>query len=116
MENILNKISKQCEKEIYDELTPKDKYYQLSIFDKIFSEDFKRITYPVPDLKSALVVIDAICLIMKHRDLHDLYFTIQYKNNINDEWEDWEDDLGNTLNNYEIDENFSLYLPSEYDE
>ena len=151
MDSILENIADQLKGEIYDELSPKNKYYQLKVIHGVFTKKVQTLDYSVPNPKAALIIIDIICREMnlaKERSIESYkqvseilfeqftnkeeidklfinlanqscdsyYFALQYRDNIDDEWEDWEDDCGNSITDYEIDENFNIYLPSELEE
>lgn len=114
-EKILSLIKKQVKTEVFDVLNPKSYYYRLCIFDKVSCDDFKILKHPVPNLITALIAIDAISLVTEHRKINDLYFIVQYREGLDEEWKDWEDEFGNTITAYEIDENFNIYLPTDYE-
>ena len=56
----LKVLASQLEGQVCKELRPVKKYYQLMVFSGVFSAEARINRYPVPDPKTALIIIDII--------------------------------------------------------
>jgi len=104
-------LADHLEGKICKELKPIKKYYQLTILASVLSSEARLSRYPVPDPKTALIIIDIILSEFKQMGFDDCMFSLQYKDDIDEEWKDWDDKQGNTICEYEINENFIMIPP-----
>lgn len=113
---ILQGIAKQLEGQIYDDL--KEEKYRLSVMIKCFRPDFESKSFIVPDPKTALIIIDVLCSILKNcpNDIGSYMYGFERWNKEEQEWEDWDDANGYDILDYEIDENFNLLPPFDEDD
>ncbi len=107
----LKVLASQLEGEICKELRPVKKYYQLMIFAGVFSNEARISRYPVPDPKTALILIDIILSEFRQMGDDDCMFSLQYKEDLDEDWQDWDDSRGHTICEYEINENFIMIPP-----
>lgn len=107
----LKVLARQLEGEVCKELRPIKKYYQLMIFTGGFGGEGIISNYPVPDPKTALILIDIILSEFRQMGYEDFLFSLQYKNDLDEHWQDWDDHRGNTICEYEINENFIMIPP-----
>lgn len=107
----LEELAKQLEGEICTELRPIRKYYQLMVLAWMNSGEARVSRYPVPDPKSALIIIDILCSEFQQSAYDKYMFSLQWKHDLADEWLDWDDEKGHTICDYEINDNFTLIAP-----
>lgn len=102
----------QLEGEVYKELRPINKYYQILIF-ATAEHEARFSCHPVPDPKTALIVIDIILDEFTRMGYSDCIFSLQYRNDLDEPWENWRDSRGNTVCTFEINENFIMTAPGD---
>ncbi len=107
----LKVLASQLEGEICKELRPVKKYYQLMIFAGVFGFESRISRYSIPDPKTALILIDIILSEFRRIDNDDCMFSLQYKDDLDEEWKDWNDSHGHSICEYEINENFIMIPP-----
>ncbi len=107
----LRVLASQLEGEICKELRPVKKYYQLMIFASVFGAEARINCYPIPDPKTALILIDIILSEFRQMGNDDFMFSLQYKNDLDEDWKDWDDSQGHSICEYEINENFIMISP-----
>lgn len=107
----LKVLASQLEGEVCKELRPVKKYYQLMIFAGVFSPEARINRYPVPDPKTALIIIDIVLSEFRQTGNDDCLFSLQYKEDLDEEWRDWKDNRGYTVCEYELNENFIMISP-----
>jgi hypothetical protein len=107
----LKVLASQLEGQVCKELRPVKKYYQLMVFSGVFSAEARINRYPVPDPKTALIIIDIILSEFKHLGHDDCLFSLQYKDDLDEEWKDWKGKRGHSICEYEINENFIMIPP-----
>ncbi|KUG03893.1 hypothetical protein ASZ90_018673 [hydrocarbon metagenome] len=107
----LKVLASQLEGEICKELRPVKKYYQLMIFAGGSGVEARINRYPVPDPKTALIIIDIILSEFGQIGNDNCMFSLQYKDDLDEDWKDWDDCQGHTICEYEINENFIMILP-----
>jgi hypothetical protein len=79
----LKVLASQLEGQVCKELRPVKKYYQLMVFSGVFSAEARINRYPVPDPKTALIIIDIILSEFKQLGHDDCLFSLQYKDDLN---------------------------------
>lgn len=106
----LKELAGQLEGEICKELRPANKYYQLLIF-ATSDHESSFSCYPVPDPKTALIVIDIILEEFTRIGYTECMFCLQYRNDLDEPWRNWHDGKGNSVCDFVINENFVMIAP-----
>lgn len=93
-----------------------DNFFRVIVCAPFLKEGNEFSYYNVPDLKTGLIVLDALCGEYRKLLREDFLIIIHVEkwNMEENEWETWEDENGNDIKDYEIDENFRLIPPEEW--
>ena len=122
-EKQLETLAKQLEGEVDCRLP--QKRYRLSVFapykegETIHYGEFNgegRRYYPVPDVRTAILILDILCCEYRLLDMGWFLYELQYWNEATGEWFIWYDDEGNDFSSYVLDENFVPHLPGDDDD
>jgi len=115
---MLNKLAKQLEGQVYDELKKKIQW-QVTVYSGNPSEEGWKRSYSVPNLITGYLLREALYKELEAFEVLENRFTIIHVECFNpdtpeDGFYEWYDELGNDLDLFEVDENFNMYLQAFY--
>lgn len=115
LEPELEGLARQLEGSVYTEGL-NERFYRLSVYTQVLDGLAEWRYYSIPDLKSGLILMDALCAEYRQLLGSSAFVLINVEQWIEaeGEWEIWEDGLGNSIKDFEIDENFILIPPFEW--
>jgi hypothetical protein len=103
----LDKLGKKLSKEL--KIDDSNKFYRLWTKPNCFQEGEIR-NYNIPNAKTGLILMDALIAEYKELGITDVLIGIQVKTGQDGEWDELIDGEGNSIKQYEIDENFAIFL------